>query len=74
MGELQWIKASTEMIPVPVPSEDIKINFVCLVDRILEILKQNDEASSIKWNNEVDRMVYQLYDLTESEINIIEDF
>jgi hypothetical protein len=43
-----------------------------LVDKILAAKKQNPQADTSEWENEIDRLVYRLYDLTEEEVKIIE--
>ena len=45
-------------------SEKVKI--------VMEQKKLNNDASTISLENEIDQLVYQLYDLTEEEIKIIE--
>jgi hypothetical protein len=43
-----------------------------LVNEILFIKKQNPEADTTTLANQIDQLVYQLYDLTEEEIEIVE--
>jgi adenine-specific DNA-methyltransferase len=43
-----------------------------LVNEILFIKKQNPQADTTTLENQIDQLVYQLYDLTEEEIKIIE--
>jgi len=43
-----------------------------LVDIILENKKRNPQANTSKYEKEIDNLVYQLYDLTEEEIKIVE--
>jgi len=42
------------------------------MDKILAAKKQNPQTDTSELENEIDRLVYQLYDLTEEEIEIIE--
>ncbi|MGC8738115.1 MAG: Eco57I restriction-modification methylase domain-containing protein, partial [Candidatus Hydrogenedens sp.] len=42
-----------------------------LVDKILAEKKQNPQADTSAWEREIDRLVYQLYDLKPEEIKII---
>jgi len=42
------------------------------MDKILAAKKQNPQADTSEWEREIDRLVYQLYQLTEEEIKIIE--
>lgn len=44
-----------------------------LVDEILNIKQQNPTADTSKLETKIDQLVYQLYDLTDEEIEIIEE-
>ena len=66
------------------PIKDIPIEqqqpFVSIVDRILTITKHNDSLKNFQkqakvksLERETDQLVYKLYDLTEEEIDIIEE-
>jgi hypothetical protein len=43
-----------------------------LVDKILAAKQQNPQTDTSEWENEIDKLVYRLYELTEEEIKIIE--
>ena len=67
---------SFEKIPVPPISQSndsIVKQIEALVDKILVAKKQNPQADTSEWENEIDRLVYRLYDLTEEEIKIVEN-
>ena len=61
-----------EQIPVKIPSPEQEKNFNERVDRILELKKQNPTADTTDLENQIDQLVYELYDLTEEEIKIVE--
>jgi hypothetical protein len=42
------------------------------VDRILAAKKRDPKADTTAWEREIDRLVYELYGLTEDEIAIVE--
>ena len=44
-----------------------------MVARISEMKKQNPKADVSTLENELNRMIYKLYDFTEEEIKIIEN-
>ncbi len=44
--------------------------FISLVDQILELKKAGKDTQELE--NEIDRLVYRLYDLTAEEIAIVE--
>lgn len=58
--------------PVKRISLDNQKPLVQLVDEILLIKQQNPEADTSELENEIDRLVYALYGLTEEEIEIVE--
>ena len=61
-----------ETFPLPKMDnqEDTK-HFEILVDQIIENKKDNIDTKELE--NEIDQLVYQLYELTEEEIEIIEN-
>lgn len=56
----------------------VKINikmqqpFISLVNQILKLKQQNPSADTTDLEAQIDHLVYQLYDLTEEEIKIVE--
>jgi type II restriction/modification system DNA methylase subunit YeeA len=44
-----------------------------LVDKILAVKKANPQTDTGAWEKEIDELVYELYELTEEEIKIIEN-
>ncbi len=46
--------------------------FITLVDRILAAKQANTKADTSALKKEIDRLVYELYGLTEEEIKIVE--
>ncbi|MDD4177111.1 MAG: TaqI-like C-terminal specificity domain-containing protein, partial [Bacteroidales bacterium] len=59
-------------IPIAIENGEIKKKVEVLVDMILEIKKQNSSTDSTALESQIDQLVYQLYDLTEEEVEIIE--
>jgi len=47
--------------------------FISTVDNILAAKKENPQADTAHWEQEIDNLVYNLYGLTEEEIKIIEN-
>lgn len=73
MGTNRWKKYKIELLPIKVPSESQEQTIEILVNEIISIKKQNASADTTELENEIDQLVYQLYDLTEEEIEIIEN-
>ena len=62
---------SVKELPIPKISETQELEIVELSERIIELKKINSDRTELE--NEIDQLVYQLYDLTEEEIEIIEN-
>ena len=59
-------------IPIAIGNDEIRFEIKSLVNQILEVKKQTPQADISNLENQIDQLVYQLYDLTEEEIRIIE--
>ena len=57
-------------IPTATPAQQQAI--ITLVDEILAAKKKNPQADTSAWENEIDKLVYELYGLTEEEIKVVE--
>ena len=62
-----------KQLPIKVISTDEQKPFIKIVDKIIEAKEQNPSAETKDLENQIDQLVYQLYDLTEEEIKIIEN-
>ena len=60
-------------LPVPKDIEKFQEAIGSRVELILNIKKQNSESDTTELENQIDQLVYQLYDLTEEEIAIVEN-
>ena len=60
-------------IPIYVPNEKEQKKIINLVDQILTAKQSNLDADTSQLEAEIDKLVYQLYDLTEEEIAIVEN-
>jgi adenine-specific DNA-methyltransferase len=68
------------LFPIKIATKDEQKLFVVIVDRILAITKTEDySANPVKqekvkeYGHQIEQMVYKLYNLTDEEIEIIED-
>jgi restriction endonuclease S subunit len=80
-GYLKINSSYLENMPIKIPTNEIQKSMVRLVERILEITKDENylengrEKSEVaKLEKEIDTLVYKLYDLTQTEIAAVEDF
>ena len=72
MGVARWKRFTVERIPVPNISDDEQHPFVRLVDLILEAKSADPSADTGELEREIDRLVYELYGLTEEEDTAVE--
>ena len=73
MGTNRWKKYKIELLPIKFASQEQEKEIEILVNQILTIKKQNPSADTSNIENQIDQLVYQLYELTEEEIKIIEN-
>ena len=67
MGVTQWKKFVVERIPIPKLNTTKQRPFVRLVDRILKAKAADSDADTSELEEQIDRMVYDLYGLTDEE-------
>jgi len=66
-------KAPLLELPLINPTVEIQNKMSILVSEIIKTKKQNPSADTTDLENQIDQLVYQLYELTEEEIKIIEN-
>ncbi|MFN3590487.1 MAG: Eco57I restriction-modification methylase domain-containing protein [Spirosomataceae bacterium] len=59
-------------LPIKICDKKQQHKFVALADKIIELKKQNPAADTTDLESQIDQLVYQLYELTEEEIKIVE--
>lgn len=72
----QYNKHALEKIPIPQITEknqELAHKIIALVDKILKSKEKDPKANTQGLEKEIDALVYQLYNLTDEEIKIIED-
>ncbi len=70
VGKIRYKKDFLEKVPIPVPDEKQEKEIVSIVDQILELKKAGKDTLTLE--DEIDTLVYRLYDLTDEEIAIVE--
>lgn len=65
-------KVIFEQIPIKQISNDNQVPFIDLLNQILNIKEQDINSDTTSLETEIDKLVYQLYGLTEEEIKIVE--
>ena len=59
-------------IPIPSATKEQQQPIIDIVDKILATKKADPKAGTGAWEAEIDRLVYELYGLTEEEIKVVE--
>ncbi len=72
VGTTRWINIYVKDFPIARDGM-IESKIENIVTKILSHKKQNPSSDTIDLENQIDQLVYQLYDLTEEEIKIIEN-
>ena len=72
MGTTRWIPVTVERIPIPKISAEEQKPFIQAVDRILAEKATDPDAYTADFEREINRLVYDLYGLTEEEDTAIE--
>ena len=71
-GFPQILMTDLQGLPIMEVEKDKQLPIVNLVCQILSIKKQNPQADTSALEHEIDQLVYQLYNLTDDEIAIVE--
>jgi len=81
MATIQWKKFALEKVPVMELNSKDQKPFIDLINQILAITKSDDyltnpekQAKVKELEKQIDQMIYELYGLTDEEIEIVEDF
>ncbi len=72
----RYKKAFIERLPIPQITKSNKPTadkIIALVDKILQAKEKDPKANTQQLEKEIDALVYQLYNLTDEEIKIIEE-
>ena len=72
MGTSRWINNYVKEFPIPAAHQKQQTEITAIVNQILAAKAFNPDADTSDLENEIDMLVYALYDLTEDEIAIVE--
>ena len=72
MGTSRWINNYVKDFPIPVVPRDQQTGVIKLVNQILDAKHTDPDTDVTALENEIDRVVYSLYNLTREEIEIVE--
>ena len=71
-GFLEYKPVYISQIPIPQITAEAEVPFIEKVNQILTLKKEDPKADTSELEAEIDRMVYDLYELTEEEVLIVE--
>lgn len=72
MGTNRWKKYKIGLLPIKDISLTKQQAIIEIVNIIISAKKQNPESDITQWDNEIDQLIYMLYNLTDDEIAIVE--
>ncbi len=70
-GYLHYLIGYLYSLPIAEPTKKQQMGIVALVEKILKTEKENE---FIKTDNQIDQLIYKLYNLNNDEIKIVESF
>ncbi len=76
VGAFRWIKQYIERLPIPkitTKNQELAQKITDYAERILKAKEKDPKANTQELEQKIDALVYQLYNLTDEEIKIIED-
>ena len=72
MGTSRWINNYVKEFPIPVVVPERQAEIIKLVDEILAAKAANPDADASDLEDEIDKLIYDLYGLDDEEIAIVE--
>ena len=73
MGTSRWINNYVKEFPIPVVTYEQQTGIIKIVNQILEAKIVNPDADTADLEQEIDKRVYALYNLTQEEITIVKE-
>ena len=73
MGTSRWINNYVKEFPIPMVAHEQQAPIIKFVDQILAAKRTDPDADVSALENEIDQLVYLLYNLTPEEIAIVEE-
>jgi adenine-specific DNA-methyltransferase len=68
----EYFNEPLSKIPLKKISHEAQAPFIALANKIMELKKVDSKADTTELENQIDKMVYELYGLTEEEIRVVE--
>lgn len=61
-------------LPIYLGSEDSQARLIKLVDSLMNAKKRNDDKEVAELDLEIDNLIYKVYELSKTEINLVEEY
>jgi len=71
-GVYEYFENGVGKLPIPAATAEEQSSIITLVDKILAAKRNNPDADTSTEEAEIDRLVYQLYGLTDEEVKVVE--
>lgn len=71
-GRKRYTKQYVGQVRIPILSSKQQKQFVKLVEKILKTKEQNSQMETIQLEQQIDNMVYKLYELTYKEVLVVQ--
>jgi adenine-specific DNA-methyltransferase len=71
MGTNRWLKYKIEQLPIKEISETEQQPFIHLVEKIFSLKKENPQADTQIFEDEIDELVFELYGLSGEERAVV---
>ena len=71
-GDYHIVPEHIRNIPIAFASEEIQKTVAEIVENIITLKQNNSNIDTSELENSIDKIVYQLYGLTEEEIRVVE--
>lgn len=71
---IKWFGSYFDNIPIPMPNNKILQQIEPIVEKIINLKKENLQSDTSKFEKQIDKLVYKLYGFTKDEIEIIENY
>ena len=73
MGTNRWLKYKIEQLPIRFPIAQIEMKIEDIVNQILMEKEVKPKVTTKELEDEIDNLIYSVYELSEKEIKIIEE-
>jgi hypothetical protein len=74
VGTNRWKKYKIELLPIKIPSETTRLKVEDIINRIFKFRNEDIAKDTAFLEDEIDELIYQIYDLSPEEIQYLKSF